>query len=73
MPVLTAEGVTAGYSRVPIIHEVSLAAEAGTITTILGPNGAGKSTFAKAMCGVLTPMSNGCRWGTPTSPTSPAT
>ena len=56
MPVLTAEGVTAGYSRVPIIHEVSLSAEAGTITTILGPNGAGKSTFAKAMCGVLTPM-----------------
>ncbi|MFZ1996802.1 MAG: ABC transporter ATP-binding protein [Solirubrobacteraceae bacterium] len=57
MPVLTAEAVTAGYSRMPIIHEVSLTAEAGTITTILGPNGAGKSTFAKAMCGVLTPMS----------------
>jgi ABC-type branched-subunit amino acid transport system ATPase component len=57
MPVLTAEAVTAGYSRVPIIHEVSLTAEAGTITTILGPNGAGKSTFAKALCGVLKPMS----------------
>lgn len=56
MPVLTAEGVTAGYSRVPIIHEVGLTAEAGTITTILGPNGAGKSTFAKALCGVLKPM-----------------
>ncbi|MGH2927251.1 MAG: ATP-binding cassette domain-containing protein, partial [Solirubrobacteraceae bacterium] len=26
-------------------------------TTILGPNGAGKSTFAKALCGVLKPMS----------------
>ncbi|HEY5430837.1 MAG TPA: ABC transporter ATP-binding protein [Solirubrobacteraceae bacterium] len=57
MPVLTAEAVTAGYSRVPIIHDVSLTAEAGTITTILGPNGAGKSTFAKALCGVLKPMS----------------
>jgi ABC-type branched-subunit amino acid transport system ATPase component len=57
MPVLTAEQITAGYTRVPIIHEVSLSAEAGTITTILGPNGAGKSTFAKALCGVLKPMS----------------
>ncbi len=57
MPVLTAESITAGYSRVPIIHDVSLTAEAGTITTILGPNGAGKSTFAKALCGVLKPMS----------------
>ncbi|HET8980045.1 MAG TPA: ABC transporter ATP-binding protein [Solirubrobacteraceae bacterium] len=57
MPVLTAEDVTAGYSRVPIIHDVSLTAEAGTITAILGPNGAGKSTFAKALCGVLKPMS----------------
>jgi branched-chain amino acid transport system ATP-binding protein len=57
MPVLTAEAVTAGYSRVPIIHEVSVTAEAGTITAILGPNGAGKSTFAKALCGVLKPMS----------------
>ncbi len=57
MPVLTADAVTAGYSRVPIIRDVSLVADAGTITTILGPNGAGKSTFAKAMCGVLRPMS----------------
>lgn len=57
MPALTAEAITAGYSRVPIIHGVSLTAEAGTITTIIGPNGAGKSTFAKALCGVLKPMS----------------
>lgn len=57
MPALTAEGVTAGYSRgVPIIRDVGLVAEAGTITTIVGPNGAGKSTFAKALCGVLKPM-----------------
>ncbi|MGB9183966.1 MAG: ABC transporter ATP-binding protein [Solirubrobacteraceae bacterium] len=57
MPVLTVEAVTAGYSRVPIIRDVSLSAEAATITAILGPNGAGKSTLAKAMCGVLKPMS----------------
>jgi ABC-type branched-subunit amino acid transport system ATPase component len=57
MPALTAEAITAGYSRVPIIRDVSVSADAGTITTIVGPNGAGKSTFAKALCGVITPMS----------------
>ena len=41
----------------PIIRDVSVWADAGTITTIVGPNGAGKSTFAKALCGVITPMS----------------
>ncbi|HEY5231186.1 MAG TPA: ABC transporter ATP-binding protein [Acidothermaceae bacterium] len=56
MPALTAEAITAGYSRVPIIRDVGLTAEAGTITTIVGPNGAGKSTFAKALCGVLKPI-----------------
>lgn len=55
MPALTAEGVTAGYGRVPVIRNVSLRAEAGAITTIVGPNGAGKSTFAKSLCGVVKP------------------
>jgi ABC-type branched-subunit amino acid transport system ATPase component len=53
MSALTAEGITAGYSRVPIIRDVHITAEPGTITTIVGPNGAGKSTLAKALCGVL--------------------
>jgi ABC-type branched-subunit amino acid transport system ATPase component len=55
MPALTAEGITAGYSRVPVIRDVSIRAEAGAITTIVGPNGAGKSTFAKSLCGVVKP------------------
>jgi ABC-type branched-subunit amino acid transport system ATPase component len=57
MPALTAEGITAGYGRAPIIRDVDLSAESGKITTIVGPNGAGKSTFAKAVCGVLRPLS----------------
>jgi ABC-type branched-subunit amino acid transport system ATPase component len=56
MPALTAEGVTAGYGRVPIISDISLSAEIGTVTTIIGPNGAGKSTFAKTLVGILKPM-----------------
>ncbi len=53
MPVLIAENVTAGYGRTPIITDISLSADIGTITTIIGPNGAGKSTFAKTLVGIL--------------------
>jgi ABC-type branched-subunit amino acid transport system ATPase component len=53
MPALLAENVTAGYGRTPIINDISLTSEVGTITTIVGPNGAGKSTFAKTLVGIL--------------------
>lgn len=56
MPALLTDGVTAGYGRAPIINDISLAAEVGTVTTIIGPNGAGKSTFAKTLVGILKPM-----------------
>jgi ABC-type branched-subunit amino acid transport system ATPase component len=57
MPALLAEGVTAGYGRAPIINDVSVSADLGSVTTIIGPNGAGKSTFAKTLVGILKPMS----------------
>jgi ABC-type branched-subunit amino acid transport system ATPase component len=57
MPALLAEGVSAGYGRAPIINDITLAAEIGSVTTIIGPNGAGKSTFAKTLVGILKPMS----------------
>ena len=55
MPALLAENVTAGYGRTPIITDISLTVEKGTVTTIIGPNGAGKSTFAKTIVGILRP------------------
>ena len=54
---LTAQGITAGYGKIDILHEVTLAVEAGEIVSIIGPNGAGKSTAFKAMIGVLKPRS----------------
>lgn len=53
MSVLLAEGVTAGYGKVPIVHGVTARAEAGQVVSIVGPNGAGKSTFLKAVFGLL--------------------
>ena len=53
MQILVAEGITAGYTKNPIINDISLTVNAGEVSTIVGPNGAGKSTFAKAIVGVL--------------------
>ena len=57
--VLEAHGVTAGYvPGLPILHDVSMGAQAGQITLIIGPNGAGKSTLIKAIAG-LVPVGSG--------------
>ena len=50
---LEAEGVSAGYDGVMIVHEVSLRLDRGELVTIIGPNGAGKSTLLKAIFGLL--------------------
>ncbi len=53
MSVLRAEGVTAGYGKVPIVQGISARAEVGQVVSIVGPNGAGKSTFLKSVFGLL--------------------
>jgi ABC-type branched-subunit amino acid transport system ATPase component len=53
VPVLVAEGITGGYSEVPIVQDVSIRVGKDEIVTIIGPNGAGKSTVLKALFGFL--------------------
>lgn len=55
MPLLKAEGVTAGYGEMEILHDVDLTVEAGEIVSLIGPNGAGKSTLMKTLFGLLRP------------------
>lgn len=50
---LVCERVTAGYSAVPTIREISIYVGNGEIVTVIGPNGSGKSTFLKAVAGQL--------------------
>jgi branched-chain amino acid transport system ATP-binding protein len=50
---LTLEGVTAAYGRVPVIHSVSLKVDAGKFVAIVGPNGAGKTTLFKTISGTV--------------------
>jgi branched-chain amino acid transport system ATP-binding protein len=57
LSLLEVEKLTSGYSKLPIVQEVSLHSEGATITCILGPNGSGKSTLLKTIAGVLKPMS----------------
>jgi ABC-type branched-subunit amino acid transport system ATPase component len=50
---LLAEGITSGYTEVPIIRNVSVSVAHSEIVTIIGPNGAGKSTLLKTIFGFL--------------------
>lgn len=54
-PLLTVDGLCAGYGDSEILHEVQLHVADGELTTIIGPNGAGKSTLLKAIMGYLIP------------------
>ncbi|MGW8222889.1 MAG: ABC transporter ATP-binding protein [Syntrophobacteria bacterium] len=55
MVILSAEGITAGYGEVDILHRVDLQVKTGEIVSIIGPNGAGKSTLLKTIFGLLHP------------------
>ena len=54
--VLAAQGLTAGYVGVPVVHDVDLAVRAGEVVALLGLNGAGKTTTILALAGVLPRM-----------------
>jgi branched-chain amino acid transport system ATP-binding protein len=56
-PLLRAEGMTAGYGKMAILHDVTLEVRAGEMVSVIGPNGAGKSTAFKTIVGVLRPTS----------------
>ena len=61
MSMLSVKGVTTGYDKVNVLHDVTIDVAPGEITCILGANGAGKTTLIRAILG-LTPPRQGEIW-----------
>jgi branched-chain amino acid transport system ATP-binding protein len=57
MPLLELKSVAIGYGHHRVLEDINLTLEGGEIVTLLGANGAGKSTLAKAVSGLLRPLS----------------
>ncbi|ANC31127.1 ATP-binding cassette domain-containing protein [Isoptericola dokdonensis] len=51
-------GLSAGYGRTTVVHDVDLGVADGTLTAVLGHNGAGKTTLLRAVLGLL-PVQSG--------------
>jgi branched-chain amino acid transport system ATP-binding protein len=52
-PLLEVDGVTSGYGKVEVLHDLSIGVPEGTVVALLGPNGAGKTTTLKVISGTL--------------------
>ncbi len=59
--VLKIEHLTGGYSKTPVIYDISLNIDKGEIVGLIGLNGAGKSTTIKHILGLLRPHSGEIR------------
>jgi manganese/zinc/iron transport system ATP- binding protein len=54
MPILV-EDLTVAYRDTPVLWDVDLAVNEGSLMAVVGPNGAGKSTLIKAIIGLIRP------------------
>jgi len=52
MAILEISNLNAGYGKAPVLYDISMEIDEGTISTILGPNGSGKSTLLKTIFGL---------------------
>ncbi|MGH9136703.1 MAG: ABC transporter ATP-binding protein [Acidimicrobiales bacterium] len=53
MPLLEVDDLRAGYGRIEVLHELSVAVPEGCVVALLGPNGSGKTTTLRAISGTL--------------------
>ncbi|MBO3748238.1 ABC transporter ATP-binding protein [Streptosporangiaceae bacterium NEAU-GS5] len=59
---LEARGVTIAYGKTPVVHDVTLTMEPGGVG-LIGESGSGKTTLARALLGLLTPVSGAIAYG----------
>jgi branched-chain amino acid transport system ATP-binding protein len=58
---LGVQGLSAGYGKLTVLHDISLSVEANRLTAVLGPNGSGKSTLLKSIFGLTRVFSGSIR------------
>lgn len=61
MAILEVENLTGGYTRKPVLKDVSFSIEKGELVGLIGLNGAGKSTTIKHIIGIMQPKSGSIR------------
>jgi len=59
---LDIDGISAGYSVVPVLDRVSINVAEGEFVSVVGPNGAGKTTLFKTISGLLKPTAGSIRF-----------
>src|SRR6188508_2606742 len=55
MTMLSVHELRAGYGKIEVLRDVSVAVEQGQIVTLIGANGAGKTTLLKTISGLIRP------------------
>ncbi|MEX2563446.1 MAG: ABC transporter ATP-binding protein [Nitriliruptoraceae bacterium] len=55
-PHLVVAGLVTGYGPLPVVHDVDLTLEQGSVTALLGANGAGKTALVHAIAGLQRPL-----------------
>ncbi len=50
---LVVEGLSGGYDRFDVVHDIAFRVASGEAVALLGPNGAGKTTVLRAVMGLL--------------------
>lgn len=61
------EDLTVAYDVKPVLWDIDLEIQAGTLTAVIGPNGAGKTTLLKAILGLVKPISGSIKFPTKTA------
>jgi branched-chain amino acid transport system ATP-binding protein len=59
---IEARGLSAGYGKMAVVHDIDLHVDAGEVVALLGANGAGKTTTLLTLAGELTPIEGEVRF-----------
>ncbi|MFL6206657.1 MAG: ABC transporter ATP-binding protein [Acidimicrobiales bacterium] len=59
---IEAAGLSSGYGKLAVVHDVDLHVDAGEVVALLGANGAGKTTTLLTLAGELAPMAGEVRF-----------